>query len=76
MDDADVTQARLEAEDALRRRRAEADAAKPQQHFRECQECGDELPEVRRRYGCRLCVECQSRVERKHKLFGGRHANN
>lgn len=31
----------------------------------ECQECGDEMPEKRREYGCKLCTHCQSIAERR-----------
>lgn len=29
----------------------------------ECIECGDDMPEVRRRYGFKMCVHCKSRQE-------------
>jgi phage/conjugal plasmid C-4 type zinc finger TraR family protein len=36
---------------------------------RECDECGDEIPEERRRAmpGCRFCVPCQTARERRVK---------
>lgn len=35
----------------------------------ECEECGDEIPEGRRKAepGCILCVECKSREEKRGK---------
>ncbi|GAA5003377.1 TraR/DksA C4-type zinc finger protein [Acinetobacter puyangensis] len=36
----------------------------------QCEECGDEIPEQRRNLGgVRLCVECQSLMERKPNRF-------
>ena len=29
----------------------------------ECEECGDDMPEVRRSYGFKLCTQCQSAIE-------------
>ena len=66
MDAVDITQARLEAEDELKRKRQEQEAAKPKAVFRECQECGDEMPAVRQAYGFRLCVE-RGRTEVLHR---------
>lgn len=49
---------------------ARAQAALPQgesvdDSARECEECGDEIPEGRRQalFGVRLCVTCQARAE-------------
>lgn len=30
----------------------------------DCDECGAEMPKVRREYGFNLCVECKSKMER------------
>jgi len=47
------------------RRKLEAQAAKPSAE--ECEECGDEIPEARRKAvpGCQLCVFCQEKLERR-----------
>ena len=47
------------------RRKLEAQAAKPSAE--ECEECGDEIPEARRKAvpGCQLCVFCQEKHERR-----------
>ena len=29
----------------------------------ECEECGEPIPEERRRAGCRCCVDCQNEIE-------------
>ncbi len=34
-----------------------------------CVECGEEIPDIRLRLGKVRCVECQSAIERRHKLF-------
>lgn len=34
-----------------------------------CEECGVEMPELRRQYGFKLCVSCQTEAERQDKLF-------
>lgn len=38
-------------------------------HF--CAECGNRIPENRRNAipGCKLCFECQTRIEQKSKLI-------
>lgn len=35
-----------------------------------CEECGDNLPEARRKAypGCTMCVECQSEMELRKKI--------
>ena len=37
-----------------------------------CEECGDNLPEARRKayLGCTMCVECQGVIELKNKQRG------
>jgi hypothetical protein len=35
----------------------------------ECFECGEDMHAVRRGYGYQACVQCQSALERKSKLF-------
>jgi len=47
------------------RRKLEAQASKPSAE--ECEECGDEIPEARRKAvpGCQLCVFCQEKLERR-----------
>lgn len=36
-----------------------------------CEECGEELPEARRKAypGCTMCVECQSNMELRKKIW-------
>lgn len=36
----------------------------------ECDECGDDMPDVRRGYGFRLCVPCTEYLERIRALRG------
>lgn len=36
----------------------------------ECTDCGEDMPEARRRLGMVICVECATRREKKEKLFG------
>lgn len=65
MDDADITQERLEKEQTLKARFVQ----KPLPYGpEECDQCGDEMPDVRRQHGFRLCVECQTLLERNQKM--------
>lgn len=34
-----------------------------------CDECGDEMPEERRKLGFKLCVPCASETERRKSLY-------
>lgn len=36
-----------------------------------CVDCDDEIPEARLAMGKIRCVDCQSNLERKSKMFGG-----
>lgn len=67
MDDADLTQARLEAEEELRARRMATTAA-PIDPGPECHECGDPMPGPRRAMGYRLCRPCQEQAEYRARL--------
>ncbi len=65
MDDADITQERLEREQMLRNRVEQRPLLYGPE---ECDQCGDEMPAIRRQHGFRLCVECQTLRERNQKL--------
>ena len=65
MDDADITQERLEREQMLRDRVGQRPPAYGPE---ECDQCGDEMPTIRRQHGFRLCVECQTLRERNQKM--------
>jgi len=64
MDDADITQERLEKEQALRARIEQRPPYGPE----ECGQCGEEMPDVRRQHGFRLCIECATLRERQSKF--------
>ncbi|MDX1514349.1 MAG: DksA/TraR family C4-type zinc finger protein [Gammaproteobacteria bacterium] len=51
-------------EDAVRRARSRLPTG---ESLKQCAECGAEIPEARRKAvpGVRLCVDCQSEVDRK-----------
>ena len=34
-----------------------------------CAECGDSIPEARRKLGFKLCVQCAEESERRNSLF-------
>jgi formylmethanofuran dehydrogenase subunit E len=36
----------------------------------ECQECGETVPDARRRLGKSICFDCADLAERRAKLFG------
>ena len=60
MDDADLTQARMEAEEAIRARyKPSASVAR-----RSRCECGEPIPEVRQAYGFATCIDCAEAAER------------
>jgi len=64
MDDTDIAQERLKREQALKARFEQ----KPPYGPEECDQCGDEMPDIRRQRGFRLCVECATLPERQSKL--------
>lgn len=57
-------------EDAVRRARSQLPRG---ESLEECEECGDPIPEARRRAipGVRLCVVCQSEVDKKQTDVSG-----
>lgn len=57
----------LQREIAIKRHRT----LSPQQSARFCIDCGDEIPELRRRSvpGCVRCVTCQTVLERKQREY-------
>lgn len=63
MDDADLTQARMEAEEALQARGKPL--AVPKVRYRHCWDCGEPLPEARQAHGFSTCVDCAELAERK-----------
>lgn len=62
MDDADLTQARMEAEEALRARWKPL--AVPKVRCSHCLDCGEPIPEARQALGLTMCIECAERAER------------
>ena len=62
MDDADITQARMEAEEALLARGKPL--AVPKVRYSHCVECGESMPEVRQAHGFANCVDCAEAAER------------
>ena len=63
MDDADLTQARMEAEEALRARGKPP--APPKVHYSHCIECGEPIPEERQAHGFNNCIDCAEAAERR-----------
>ncbi|MGE4293700.1 MAG: TraR/DksA family transcriptional regulator [Desulfovibrio sp.] len=53
--------------DALRKRERERMPGRAESAH-DCEDCGDEIPEARRKAvpGCTRCTECQNRYERSH----------
>ena len=62
MDDADRTQARMEAEEALRARGKPL--AVPKVRYSHCVKCGEPMPEARQAHGFDNCVDCAKLAER------------
>lgn len=69
MDDADKTQEYAEAEEAFRRKQAEAKTSHPPKFTDNCLECECELPSARRDAGYQFCVECATANEKRAKLY-------
>ena len=63
MDDADLTQARMEAEEALRARRKPLAVSKVR--YSHCVECGEPIPEGRQAHGFATCIDCAEAAERR-----------
>lgn len=57
-------------EDAVRRARSQLPRG---ESLEECEECGDPIPEARRKAipGVRLCVACQSELDKKQSAVSG-----
>lgn len=57
-------------EDAVARARSKLGAGESLEH---CEECGAKIPEARRKAvpGVRLCVACQSELDRQEAKFSG-----
>ena len=62
MDDADLAQARQEAEEALRARYKQP--AAPAMHYSHCLDCGEPIPEARQAHGFSNCIDCAELAER------------
>lgn len=62
MDDADLTQARMEAEEALRARGKPL--VVPKVRYSHCQDCGEPIHEARQAHGFSTCVDCAELAER------------
>ena len=62
MDDADLTQARQETEEALRARYKPS--AVPVKHYSHCLDCGEPIPEARQAHGFATCIDCAEAAER------------
>ena len=63
MDDADLTQARMEAEEALRARGKPP--APPKVRYSHCVECEEPIPEERQAHGFDNCIDCAEAAERR-----------
>ena len=62
MDNADLAQAQMEAEEALRARMKPS--AVPKVRYSHCVECGEPMPEARQAHGFNNCIDCAQVAER------------
>lgn len=69
MDDADKTQEYAEAEEAMRRKAAEAKATHHKKLVERCLDCECELPSARREAGYQFCIDCATALEKQAKLY-------
>jgi len=69
-DGAEQEQMESTLEDAVQRARSQLPRGESLEF---CEECGEPIPEARRKAipGVRLCVECQSELDKKQSSFSG-----
>jgi phage/conjugal plasmid C-4 type zinc finger TraR family protein len=69
-DGAEQEQMESTLEDAVRRARSQLPSG---DSLEACEECGDPIPEPRRKAipGVRLCVVCQAELDKKQSAFSG-----
>ncbi len=67
-DDADVANAYIDSEVSRALHKMRQNTA-VKVGSKECSECGETVPEVRRKLGFHLCVECAEETERRKSLF-------
>lgn len=72
MDEADLTQARAEAEEELARRRRENAKRTPPRADGLCGECEEPVEPVRLAHGFPLCYACAAANERLSRHYRGR----
>ncbi|WGI24983.1 DksA/TraR family C4-type zinc finger protein [Halomonas alkaliantarctica] len=69
-DGAEQEQMESTLEDAVQRARSQLPSGESLEF---CEECGDPIPEARRKAipGVRLCVACQSELDKKQSAYSG-----
>lgn len=69
-DGAEQEQMESTLDDAVQRARSQLPSG---ESLEVCEECGDPIPEARRKAipGVRLCVQCQSELDKKQSSFSG-----
>lgn len=69
-DGAEQEQMESTLDDAVQRARSQLPSG---ESLEVCEECGEPIPEARRKAipGVRLCVECQSELDKKQSSFSG-----
>ncbi|MGP9574311.1 DksA/TraR family C4-type zinc finger protein [Halomonas sp. H2] len=69
-DGAEQAQMESTLDDAVQRARSQLPSG---ESLEVCEECGDPIPEARRKAipGVRLCVQCQSELDKKQSSFSG-----
>lgn len=69
-DGAEQEQMESTLDDAVQRARSQLPSG---ESLEVCEECGEPIPEARRKAipGVRLCVECQSELDKKQSAFSG-----
>jgi RNA polymerase-binding transcription factor DksA len=70
-DEGDIANYLVEAEISRALDKLRQNAGKATVGAKECFECGDAIPQVRRKMGFKLCVSCAEDGERKKQLFAG-----
>jgi RNA polymerase-binding transcription factor DksA len=68
-DDVDLATKLVETELTYALDKLRQNASVPIEGTKECTECGEKIPEPRRKLGFNLCVPCAEEAERRRSLF-------
>lgn len=70
-DDADIANNFIDAEVIRALGRIQDTAKNNKPGPKVCPECGEDIPDARRKLGFQLCIECAAETERRKSMFAG-----